>query len=83
LRTDFILKSNIPSKVRKSQEKYEIMHKLNLCLQMFDGVSSESLTKGETFVSHSRIKLPLLSQGVQLQIPFERRGKNKIIYQGG
>jgi len=35
LRTDFILKSNIPSKVRKSQEKYKIMHKLNLCQQMF------------------------------------------------
>jgi len=32
---------------------------------LIDGVSSESLTKGETFVSHSRIKLPPLSRGVQ------------------
>ncbi|MBA7532012.1 hypothetical protein ES705_24238 [subsurface metagenome] len=30
---------------------------------LIGGVSSESLTKGETFVSHSRIKLPPISSG--------------------
>ena len=109
MRADFIVESNIPLRIRKSQEnlitllsqgvhmnldiRVLIMHKLNLCLQALDGVSSKSLTRVklsfhtpevDTLLSQGlQLQIPfgitLLSQGLQLQIPFEKRDKNKYI----
>ena len=46
---------------------------------LIDGVSSESLTKGETFVSHSRIKLPCFRKDYNYKYHLKKEIKISIL----